>query len=207
MAIFGGTFDPIHNGHLDIADVVMQAMPTAEIHFIPCKKPLLKESAYATPQQRFEMLTLALQDNNHYIVDTRELKRDTPSYMLETLISLRNETKNMPFALILGQDVFNEFCDWHRWEEILDYTHLIIVPRQGYPASDNVILQQLLKQHQCSNIQCLLNKAAGYIYQLDITPIDISSTVIRKNISLGQNQNAVLPKAIWDYIKKHRLYQ
>lgn len=131
IGLLGGTFDPVHHGHLRIALEAKEALGLTEVRFIPCRQPPHRGDASATAQQRLDLLRLACGDMPGFAVDTRELERPGPSYMVDTLASLRAERGDEPLCLILGWDAFLGLPGWHRWQNLLDYAHLAVVQRPG----------------------------------------------------------------------------
>lgn len=206
IALLGGTFDPIHNGHLAIAHAVYQQLKPQEIRFIPCYQPAHRIAPIASPEDRLAMVKLAIKDENDFVVDDREIQRQGPSYMIDTLQSLQKEFPGKPLCLILSTDAFANFQHWHRWQEILNYCHLIVTQRPGYILPNNTELLNFLAQHKTTDIKKLAEKLAGYIFLLNFTGPDISATAIRKKISEKIMSENLLPTAVWEYIKKEKLY-
>lgn len=207
IAIFGGTFDPIHSGHIQAATALQQQFNFSEIRFIPCKQPVLKPAAQATSKQRVAMLKLALHDHPNWLVDTRELDRESPSYMVETLRSLKKEYPTKSLCLILGVDAFNDLPRWHQWEKLLTLTHIIIINRPGYHLQLDPQLQQVLQQHLTTNAQLIYQNQQGSILQVELPPSIDSSTALRSAIASGLNIKDQLPAKVWAYIIENHLYQ
>lgn len=206
IAILGGTFDPVHFGHLRLALEVQQQLAIQEIRFIPCQKPVLDKTASATSAQRLAMLQLAIANQPGFKIDERELQRPTPSYMVDTLLSLRQDITDQPLCLILGSDAFENLPRWHRWQELLNLTHLIIVTRPEHIFTLSEPLASLLQQHKIANPALLASQPQGFIYQLAITPLAISSTYIRQQITNQMSPRYLLPESVLDYIKQKKLY-
>ena len=139
IGVFGGTFDPIHFGHLRSALEIGESLRLKEIRFIPCRIPPHRDEPLADPLQRLAMVRAALAGQPEMIADDREIKRDGSSYMVDTLESLRNEFVNDPLCLILGMDAFMELPTWHRWQDLLTLAHLVVMhrncPEMGYRPS------------------------------------------------------------------------
>jgi nicotinate-nucleotide adenylyltransferase len=205
LIIYGGTFDPIHNGHLNTAKAVLSVVKDAVILFIPCKQPLLKKRAAASANNRLDMIKIAIKNIANTIVDDRELTRNTPSYMVDTLISLRKEYPNHKISLLLGVDAFNSLPKWYRWQEILKLANLIIINRPGHMIESARIIQQLISDKQIYKSSELSN--LGAILFLNLAENNVSSTKIRKCHQLVRNIVDYLPKVIQDYIKTHDLYK
>ncbi|MCW5589202.1 MAG: nicotinate-nucleotide adenylyltransferase [Legionellales bacterium] len=195
IAILGGTFDPVHLGHLHMAQQVYQQLPIEEIRFIPCKIPVLKSPAQFSPEQRLTLLQLALHDFPYCKIDERELQRATPSYTVLTLKEIRHEIGvEQSLAFILGSDAFADFSRWHEWETILSLAHLIIIPRMSYNFSDALEKQPPLKPRIIADPHYLIQQPAGAIFFLDCPQMTISSTEIRQclaKLALAKKNTAV----------------
>jgi nicotinate-nucleotide adenylyltransferase len=207
MGILGGTFDPIHHGHLRVALEAYQQLKLDEVRFVPCQKPVLKNDAQASVEQRLTMLRLATQKQAGFCVDERELQRATPSYMIDTLISLRAEFSSTVLCLLIGADSFNELPQWHRWQELIQYAHLIIVSRPDTILTAQDALKDFLQQHEVTNKQQLTEEIAGKIYQMQLPPLAISSTYIRSQIAQGLSPRYLIPEAVGHYIQQNHLYE
>jgi len=206
IGILGGTFDPVHCGHLHIAQALQRQLHCQEIRFIPCKNPLLGKKAIANEQQRLAMLQRALIPYPHFIIDEREIKRATPSYMIDTLRSLRREFKERPLALILGSDNLAHLNHWHEWTALIQTAHLVIVPRTGCTVTYNDTVQDLIKKHQTHDPALLLQQPAGLLFMAAVKPLAISSTAIRAEIAQGSMPTGLLPSSVLDYILEQKLY-
>ena len=207
--IFGGTFDPIHLGHLAIAMVVQNAFQFDRVIFLPCKQPVLKQEASASAKERLDMLTLALKDYPSYPfeIDSQELDRDSPSYMVTTLENYRQTlTEPTALSLLMGMDSFQSLPKWHHWQQIINLANLLVVQRRAKsPFSEP--LQSFLQQHETQNKEDLKQRAAGCIYRF-YSHVDYpqSSTEIREKISKNKMLDKDLPEAVYQYIKNHQLY-
>ena len=206
IGIFGGTFDPIHFGHLRTALVILETLNLQEIRFIPCHIPVLKSQTQATVSHRLAMLKLAIQHQPGFIIDERELHRNSPSYTFETLTSIRNEVGKQPLCLIIGSDAFNELDRWHRWQELITLAHLIVVTRKTIlrKLPDNVA--HILKTHETQDITLLHQTSAGHIFRMALPLLEISATDIRHQISAGLNSRFLLPENVLRYIQKEKIY-
>ena len=209
IGILGGTFDPIHHGHLRIALELYQQLDLQQIRFIPCQQPVLDKTTQATTTQRVAMLKLAINNQKEFVLDKRELKRSTPSYTIETLISLREEFYNVPLCLIMGSDSFLQLPRWHRWQELITLAHIVIIPRPEYLLNDRQaeVIKNFLIKHKIDNPLLLHEKLSGYIYTADFHPLAISSTYIRQQINNGLNPAYLLPEEVLHYIWREKIYQ
>ncbi|WP_430875644.1 nicotinate-nucleotide adenylyltransferase [Gilliamella sp. G0441] len=210
-ALFGGTFDPIHYGHLRPAISLAQEVGVKQIVLLPNKIPPHKPQPIATIKQRLTMLALAIEDLPLFTIDTREIApsdANRPSYTIDTLQQWRNENgKTASLAFIMGQDSLLNLPSWHKWQSLLDYCHLIICQRPNYAArTDNVEFQQWIDKNRTNNVKHLHDSAQGYIY-FSHTPLeDISATQIRQKIKNQQCCEDLLPLKVRQYIQQQGLY-
>ncbi len=208
IGIYGGTFDPIHYGHLRPALDVYQALPFSEIRFIPCGEPPHREAPHANRQQRLAMLRLALANQSVFRVDERELRRKGPSFMVDTLKELRAECGQQPLCLIIGFDAFLGLERWHQWQAIPELAHLVVTHRPGWNKSEiesRAALSQLVKLRQMS-AEAMAQHPAGGITFVPVTQLDISSTRIRELVAAGKDARYLLPDNVYELIKQEKLY-
>lgn len=210
IGILGGTFNPIHFGHLRMAQELATALNLAEVRFIPSANPPHKAAPNVSANHRAEMVKLAIADNPIFKLDTRELERTGASYTIDTLTSLRAELGNdTSLCLIMGSDAFVKLNTWHRWKELLDCAHIVLVqrpsakPQEALPSE----LETLLKDHYTENLADLSTENAGLITMRQITAQDISATNIRNLLAQGQSVRYMLPNDVVEYIAQHQLYQ
>ncbi len=195
IAILGGSFDPIHNGHIELAEIVSHHIQDAEIYFVPCGNPVHRTPLQAFARDRVEMVKLAIANHPHWHVDTYEIDRPDPSYTLDTLKHFRQRFPDNPIGFIMGMDSFLCIETWGNWQELLDYAHLLVIPRKGYASAD-------LKQDEN-----LLHKTRqGGIILLPVVPQSVSSTEIRKKLINRDDVSSLIPKAVYDYIQQQKLY-
>ncbi|MEW6647712.1 MAG: nicotinate-nucleotide adenylyltransferase [Pseudomonadota bacterium] len=207
VGILGGTFDPVHFGHLRAALEMQEILGLAEVRLLPCGQPPHRVPPRASAADRLAMLELALAGQSGLRVDCRELERPGPSYMVDTLTSLRAELGASPLCLLLGSDAFLGLPQWHRWRELLQLAHLVVLHRPGWtldsvPAS----LAEVLAAQRISAAAELMLRPAGGILLQPVTPLDISATAIRAQIAAGRSPRYLLPDAVWDYIRRRDLY-
>ena len=212
IGVFGGTFDPIHFGHLRSALEICESLDLKEIRFIPCRIPPHRGEPLADPMQRLAMVRAALAGQPDMILDDREIKRDGPSYMVDTLESLRSEITTEPLCLILGMDAFMGIPTWHRWQDLLTLAHLVVMQRPGKSMRD-VNSQQvaqvttLLKSRQVKDAKLLQAKAAGLIFLHPISQLDISASKIRDMVATGKNPRYLLPDVVLQMVKVQKIYK
>jgi nicotinate-nucleotide adenylyltransferase len=203
IGLMGGTFDPIHFGHLRPALDVAEHLQFDHVRFIPANIPPHRALPGISAEHRREMVRLAIQQETRFRLDTRELDKNDISYTVETLQDLRKELgQNVQLFWLLGMDAVQGFTRWHRWQEILQLTHLVVSHRPGYQ-------QDLgeLSSYRAESQQALLSAKTGKIYCLPVTQLDISATMIRKRLSQGLSINYLMPQATCQYIQENQLYQ
>jgi nicotinate-nucleotide adenylyltransferase len=208
IAIFGGTFDPVHNGHLQTNLAIQSHFHFDDYYFLPCKIPALKPPTLANTTQRIDMLALAIKPFKNFHIDLREIYRDSPSYMVETLQNYRLEYADASITLIMGYDAFLSLPKWYQWEKIITLANLLVINRNQYsdrPIPDEI--KALLTAHQSLEKRTLLKASHGVIYEFDAGDYPISSTEIRDQLQRKLNIETKLPKEVYEYIKQWGLYQ
>jgi nicotinate-nucleotide adenylyltransferase len=208
IGVYGGTFDPIHFGHLRPGLEVYQALSLQELRFIPCGEPPHRQKPRASALQRLMMVRAAIADQPGFLIDERELQREGPSYMVETLSSLRNETGDTPLCLILGLDAFLGLESWYRWQSLLEFAHIVVTHRPGWSLRDlqrSSTLENLV-QERVANAGKLPLQPAGLIHFQSVTQLDISASGIRKQIGEGRDIRYLLPDAVYELIKTQHIY-
>ena len=207
LGVFGGTFDPVHYGHLRSAFEMLQALSFGEVRFIPCGDPPHRGVTHATAQQRFELVRLAVEGQEGFTADDRELQRDGPSYTVDTLAELRREFPGRSLGLIVGMDAFLGLPAWHRWEEILEKAHIIVAHRPGWKAPDIGVLGDLIAAHGTHRIEDLHEDTCGRIHIHAVTQLEIASTEIRDLVAAGRDPRFLMPDAVRDAIIEFGLYK
>ena len=210
IGILGGTFNPIHFGHLRMAQELAEALQLDEVRFIPSANPPHKTAPEVSAEQRAAMVQLAIQNNPLFKLDTRELARTGASYTIDTLISLQEELGgSAALCLMMGSDAFTYLNTWHRWQALIDYCHIILVQRPTSAAQPKLAeeLSVLLHDHYTENISDLSAESAGYIHMQKITALDISATNIRAQLKAGDSPRYLMPDSVLEYIKNHGLYK
>lgn len=207
--IFGGTFNPIHYGHLNALLQIAYQLPTQAITLIPCGNPPHKNTNNNNKHQ-FNMLKLALNNNPPFPypvqIEPYEINKEQPSYTIETLKYLSQKNKfSIPLILILGMDSYLNFIHWHQWEKILTFCHLAIIPRPQYNKK-NITEPKLLKRETNDSNQLLQEKSGKIWLAKSIVHLDISSTYLRKQIRNNKKPLFLLPNAVLQYLLKHNLY-
>ena len=204
IGILGGTFDPVHYGHLRSALEVKDIFGLTQVRLIPSAQPPHRQQPRATALMRLEMLKLAVESQAGLIVDDRELKRDGASYMVDTLSSLQQDFITEPLLLFIGSDAFNQLKTWHEWQHLFDLAHVVVMTRPGY----NIVhLDPFFNARLTKKRSELAQNSAGKLYFQQVSQLDISATAIRNSIAEQQNPGFLLPDTVIAYIRQHQLYQ
>lgn len=211
LALLGGTFDPVHFGHLRIASETAVALKLPEIRLIPSKTPVHRARPGASEAERLAMLRLAVADVPGLTVDDRELKRDTPSYTVLTLESFRAEFPQRPLIWLIGIDAFMHINRWHEWPRLFELAHFVVLNRPGFAVSQALspALAEVWQGRLTRSAEALREATHGSIYLLTVTPQAISATFIRNTIAANAADSALeslLPAPVLAYIRAHQLY-
>ena len=219
IGVFGGTFDPVHLGHIKPALDVMQRLGLDELRFIPCSIPAHRTLPIATTEQRLAMLHAAIDEHQNCIIDERELNREGISYMVDTLRSLRNEFKDSTFCLIIGMDAFYGLNKWYQWQDILKLANCVVTYRPGcefnldtlHPDLVNVVNENKVDTEKAFIEKCFtekdfVEKNTGSLLFMPVTQLDISATDIRQRIKQHQPINELVPTAVANIIQQQQLY-
>jgi nicotinate-nucleotide adenylyltransferase len=197
IGIFGGTFDPIHNGHLRTALDVLEALAMDELRFIPLGQAVHRDQPRIESSRRVAMIQAAITDQPGFVLDERELQRETPSYSVNTLESLREELgEDLSLCLLLGRDAFQGFAKWRLPGRILELAHLVVMDRPGYALPTEGSLHELMSGHLAAGIRDLQQQPAGKILFQPVTRLDISSSDIRKRLTDGNSIRYLVPDAV-----------
>ena len=201
IGILGGTFDPIHNGHLHIAIRAQSLLDLEQVQLMPCALPVHRGQPHATAQQRCAMIELALSGQADLALNTLEIERDGPSYMIDSLREIHAHG-DVKIALLLGTDAFNGFASWKQPRQILDLAHLVVCIRPGAEPD-----RDLYRDHRVASPRELSRLPAGAILLLDVGAIDCSSSEVRAALAGGDIPRRWLPPAVADYIERHHIYR
>lgn len=207
IGILGGTFDPIHYGHLRTAVDVLLRLSLDEIRFIPCGEPPHRAKPVAQPLQRLAMVRAAIAGHKGFTVDDRELRRDGPSYMVDTLISLKRDFKSESLCLILGTDAFNGLPQWYQWQQILELANIVVMQRPGINGKIELnkrLLAQL--KHRIVDADNLKRNQNGAICFVPVTQLDISATTIRQYWQQNKSIQFFLPDSVITLIQQQNIY-
>ncbi|BCX82712.1 nicotinate-nucleotide adenylyltransferase [Methylomarinovum caldicuralii] len=197
IGIYGGTFDPVHYGHLRTALEVQEALGLDQVRFVPCRQPPHRRPPRFSAAERRRFLEAVLADAPPgFVLDTRELERPGPSYMIDTLDSLRAELGDVPLVLILGLDAFLGLPGWHRWQEIPQRAHLLVMDRPGYRPDWPAPLAPEVRRRCCDDPGELRRAPGGRIHFLRVTRLEISGTFIRRCLQEGKSPRYLLPDTV-----------
>jgi len=211
IGILGGTFNPIHFGHLRIAEEIAENLNLDEMRFIPSANPPHKPAPQISAQHRAAMVQLAIKNNSKFLCDARELSRTGASYTIDTLTNLREEFGNqLSLSLIIGTDAFMHLDTWHRWQEIIQFAHIILVKRPEPETPQKPLsssLEHFLRDHYTEDAALINQHPAGFISMQSVTALAISSTDIRERLNNKKSARYLLPQNVLEYIENHQLYR
>ncbi|MFO7762127.1 MAG: nicotinate-nucleotide adenylyltransferase [Wenzhouxiangellaceae bacterium] len=207
IAVFGGTFDPVHYGHLRAAAEVSERLGVTDFRLLPAGRPPHREGTWAPARHRLAMLELALAPHADLSVDEREVQRGGVSYMSDTLASIRAESGDTPIILCLGQDAANHLDRWHDWQRLLELAHLVVMTRPDAEPRYSDALREYLEGRFVDACADLMRTPAGGLCNVNVTRLAISSTDIREQLAAGRNPRFLLPSTVLAYIRKHGLYR
>ena len=213
LGILGGTFDPIHYGHLRLAQEALEQCNLAAVRFIPGGTPPHRDAPHASAQQRLDMVRLAVQGNPAFVLDEREIYRTDPCYTVDTLTALRAELgAQQPLCLLMGGDAFLLLHTWHEWKQLFELAHIVVMQRAGGHPLGNAMNEAdaALRNEYHARLapapRVLHESPAGAILVMDMPALEISATGIRARNARGRNIHYLLPDAVADYIQTHELY-
>ena len=205
--ILGGTFDPVHFGHLRMTQEMLNRFPQAKVALMPAAYPPHRAQPGASPQQRIEMLQSVIGKYPQLSVDTRELEREEPSYSVVTLREIRQEVGNGECLIFLmGTDAFAKLDQWYEWQELIKLTNILVVGRPSSELPTEGTVANFYQEHALDDLSQLPQHSHGKIGFCQMPQLDISSTYIREQINQGLSPRFLLPDGILDYIHQHGLY-
>ena len=203
IGINGGTFDPIHYGHLRPALEVQQQLGLDQVLFVPCYQPVHRALPQVSAEQRCAMIELAIENQPSFTLEKIEIERGGPSYMVDTLASLKQRMPDACLVLMMGTDAFAKFHRWENWQGILQLANLVIMHRPGEVMPTEGEVGKIYQAHQASR----LTEMSGQIVDVAVTQLDISSTMVREQIKDRKSADYLLPPCVMAFIQKHGLYQ
>jgi len=212
IGILGGTFDPVHHGHLRLAEEAADACGLGHVLLIPAALPNLRAAPRTSASHRLAMTRLAAQGNARLRADDRELRREGMSYTVDTLCELRAELgRERPLCLILGADAFLRLPAWSRWMQLFALAHIVVAARPGYDLTQRSIQNAELAAEWRARLTSarseLADRACGLIVKVQIPLLEISATDIRARIAGGGSARYLVPQPVLDYIAAEHLYE
>ncbi|MDX2505973.1 MAG: nicotinate-nucleotide adenylyltransferase [Gammaproteobacteria bacterium] len=209
IGIYGGTFDPVHYGHLRPNLELCEILNMDQVRFIPSFLPPHRNEPLAPVQRRLEMVALAIEPEPLFVLDDREVKRGGASYMVDTLASLRQDYPHNPLCLLMGMDAFAGLDSWHRWQELLDYAHIVVSqrPETDFNALDmwSEAIQNFYQDHK-ADLRTIRQSLCGKIRLEPVTQLAISATDIRNRLKNRQSIRFLVPEPVINLINCYHLY-
>jgi len=211
IGILGGTFDPIHFGHLRLAEEMLELADLRQIRFIPAGTPPHRNTPQVAARHRSAMVRLAIADQPGFLLDEREVEKTMPCYTVDTLRELREELGvTQPICLLMGSDAFLDLHTWHEWEQLFELAHIVVGYRPGYTLADRIhkALPELRREYQqrLCPVTAISQKPSGEVAELAIPELEISATLIRSRVAENRSIRYLLPNTVADYIHQHHLY-
>jgi len=208
VGVFGGTFDPVHYGHLRSALELVEHLELQQLRLMPCAVPPHRDIPGCGANHRAAMVELAVAGEPRLACDNRELERRGTSYTIDSLVELRGELgEQCSLCLVMGCDAVLAITTWHRWQELLDWAHVVVIARPGWQFPAEGVVAQWLQAHRLESPEQLSEKPFGGVLIEELRPLAISSTEIRALLAAGRSVRFLLPQAVLDYIESHGLYQ
>ena len=207
VGVFGGTFDPVHYGHLRSALELVERLQLDHLRLMPCAVPPHRDLPTCAAAHRAAMVALAVAGEPRLVCDSRELEREGISYTIESLAELRRELgEGHSLCLVMGCDAVHDIATWHRWQELLDLAHVVVIARPGWQLPAAGPVADWLHRHRVAGPLPLRERPNGGILIEELRPLAISSTEIRRLLASGRSPRYLLPQAVLDYIETHNLY-
>ncbi len=207
LGVLGGTFDPVHHGHLRLALEALHQLELRRVLLVPANVPPHRGAPRASGEERLAMLNRAVAGVPRIAVDERELLRPGPSWTCDTLEALRTEAPTRPLVLLIGADQFAELDTWHRWEELTTLAHIAVARRPGCPIPESGPVAEHYRAHAADNPLAVHNVPCGHIVLLDVPQLDIRGTRIRAEHARGHSVRYLVPERVLEYIEEEGLYR
>ena len=207
IGIMGGMFDPVHIGHIKVAVAAQKVLQLDQVRLVPCGIPNHREQALCSSLQRLDMLQLAVSSYPQLKVDDRELNRPGISYTYDTLLSLRKEFQDSGLYFILGIDAFASLHQWHRWQELFDLCHFVVIERPGFTGVLSEELGRQMQQRRVADVTELLDRQSGLVFDMEGLDSPVSSSMVRDHIANNYSLDHLLDPAVASYLERHQLYR
>lgn len=205
--VFGGTFDPVHRGHIESVCAVARLLGDVDVYLVPCQIPAHRPTPAASPEARLKMLQLAVAGQDRIFVDDCELRREGTSYTVDTLLGYRERVgESGPLLFLMGRDSWVTLPGWHRWEALTDLAHLLILERPGTDQDSPDVLRKWLKTRQVQAPEEMMSSSSGKVCFLSLDQIDVSASGLREAIAKGSSIEGNVNPLVMNYISQHNLY-
>ena len=205
--VFGGTFDPVHRGHIESVCAVSRLLGDVDIYLVPCQTPAHRAPPSASPEDRLKMLQLAVASQDRIFVDDCELRRAGTSYTVDTLLAYRERAgASRSLLFLMGRDSWVTLPSWHRWEELTDLVHLLILERSGPDQSSPEVLREWLKSRQVHDPKEMMNSSSGKVCFLSLDQINVSASGLRGRMTEGSSIEEDVNPLVRKYIRQQNLY-
>lgn len=205
--VFGGTFDPVHRGHIESVCAVARLLGDVDVYLVPCQIPAHRPTPAASPEARLKMLQLAVASQDRIFVDDCELRREGTSYTVDTLLGYRERVgESGPLLFLMGRDSWVTLPGWHRWEALTDLAHLLILERPGTDQDSPGVLRKWLKTRQVQAPEEMMSSSSGKVCFLSLDQIDVSASGLREAIAKGSSIEGNVNPLVMNYISQHNLY-
>lgn len=206
IGVLGGTFDPIHFGHLRTGLELLERLSLSEVRFIPCRQPPHRDAPATPAALRLRMVEAAIAGQRGFVADGRELERNGPSYTVDTLIDLRDEHPSAALCLLLGMDAFLGLQTWDRWQQLFELAHIVVAHRPGWPVPKVGPLGNLIRDRRTESALDLSRTPAGRIHVEVVTQLEISATELRNGIRAGESPRYLVPESVRHIILETECY-
>lgn len=205
--VFGGTFDPVHRGHIESVCAVARLLGDVDVYLVPCQIPAHRPTPAASPEDRLKMLQLAVASQDRIFIDDCELRRKGTSYTVDTLLGYRERVgESGPLLFLMGRDAWVTLPGWHRWEALTDLAHLLILERPGTDQDSPDVLRQWLKPRQVQDPEEMMTSSSGKVCFLSLDQIDVSASGLRETIAKGSSIEGNVNPLVMNYIRQNNLY-